>query len=61
MGWRQVTDWVGRADIAGDCKRLAAAAAEIDVAPRTASARFLHPGCATEGVEGRGVSPDVIE
>jgi hypothetical protein len=40
---------------------LAAAAAEIDLAPRTACARLLHPGGSAEGIEGRRIRPDVGE
>ena len=40
---------------------LAAAAAEIDLPPRTACARLLHPGGSAEGIEGRRIRPDVGE
>src|SRR5690606_21743347 len=41
--------------------RLAAAAAEIDMAPLAAAAGFLHPVLAAEGLEGRPVLPDVTK
>ena len=44
VAWREMADRVGRAGVTGERERLAAAAAEIDVAPRTACARLLHPG-----------------
>src|SRR5262249_2417772 len=47
--------------IAGERECLATAAAEVDLAPRTARARFLHPGGAAEGVEGGRVRPDIGE
>ena len=48
-----MADRVGRAGVTGKRERLAAAAAEIDLAPRTACARLLHPGGSAEGIEGR--------
>src|SRR6266403_3749719 len=56
-----MADRVGRAGVTGERERLAAAAAEIDLAPRTAGARLLHPGGSAEGVEGRRIRPDVGE
>ena len=44
VAWREMADRVGRAGVTGERERLAAAAAEIDLAPRTACARLLHPG-----------------
>src|SRR5262245_60794591 len=58
---RQVADRVGGPGIAGEQERLAAAAAEILVAPRAAAARLAHPVDAAEGAEGRGVAPDIGE
>ncbi len=40
---------------------LATAAAEIQLSTRAACARLLHPFGAAEGVEGRGIRPDVRE
>ena len=43
------------AGVTGQRERLAAAAAEIELAPRTVCARLLHPGGSTEGIEGRRI------
>ena len=59
VAWREMADRVGRAGVTGERERLAAAAAEIDLAPRTACARLLHPGGSAEGIEGRRIRPDV--
>jgi hypothetical protein len=61
VAWREMADRVGRAGVPGERERLAAAAAEIDLAPRTACARLLHPGGSAEGIEGRRIRPDVGE
>src|SRR5580704_9319327 len=61
VAWREMADRVGRAGVTGERERLAAAAAEIDLAPRTACARLLHPGGSAEGIEGRRIRPDVGE
>ena len=58
---REMADRVGCARVAGQRERLATAAAEIDVAPRAASARLLHPRRAAEGVEGRRIRPNIGE
>src|SRR5208282_181955 len=58
---REMADRVGRAGVAGERESLAAAAAEVDVAPRAASARLLHPGGAAEGIKGRRIFPDIVE
>ena len=55
VAWREMADRVGRAGVTGERERLAAAAAEIDLAPRTACARLLHPGGSAEGIEGRRI------
>src|SRR6266446_10100738 len=52
---------IGCGGIAGEREGLAAAAAEIELATRTARARLLHPRGAAEGVEGRRVCPDIGE
>src|SRR5215472_9001663 len=57
----EVTDRIGCGGVAGEREGLAAAAAEIELAPRAARARLLHPCAAAEGVEGRRVRPDVGE
>ncbi len=56
---RQMTHRIGGAGIAGQCKGLAAAAAEIDFASRAAQAGLLHPVGAAKGFEGRRVCPDI--
>jgi hypothetical protein len=53
VAWREMADRVGRASVTGERERLAAAAAEIDLALPTACARLLHPGGSAEGIEGR--------
>ena len=58
VAWRKMTDRVGRAGVTRQRERLAAASAEIDLAPRAACARLLHPGGSAEGVEGRRIRPD---
>ena len=40
VAWREMADRVGRAGVTGERERLAAATAEIDLAPRTACARL---------------------
>ncbi len=55
----EMADRIGRKRIAGNRESLAAAAAEIDVAPRATSARLLHPVGATKGVKRRRIGPDV--
>ena len=57
----EVAHRVGCADIAGEREGLAAAAAEIQLATRTTRARLLHPCGTAEGVEGRGIRPDIGE
>jgi hypothetical protein len=49
---RKMTDRIGSARVAGNCKRLATAAAEVDIAPLAAAAWLLHPIGAAESVEG---------
>src|SRR3954464_15315979 len=55
---RQRAGRVGIAGIAGQRKRLAAAAAEIDLLELAALARLGHPAGAAIAVEGFGVLPD---
>src|SRR5262249_45259763 len=55
------THWIGCGGGAGERAGLAAGAAEIELAPRAAGARLLHPCAATEGVEGWRVRPDIGE
>ena len=57
----EVTHRVGSGGVAGERVGLAAAAAEIQLAPRAARERLLHPCPAAEGVEGRRVRPDIGE
>jgi hypothetical protein len=52
---------IGCGGVAGEREGLAAAAAEIQLSTRAACARLLHPCGAAEGVEGRGIRPDVRE
>ena len=55
---RQRAGRIGVAGIAGQRKRLAAAAAEIDLPEFAALARLRHPAGAAIAVEGFGVLPD---
>src|SRR6187200_3690 len=55
---RQRAGRVGVAGIAGQRKRLAAAAAEIDFPELAALARLLHPSGAAIAIEGFGILPD---
>src|SRR6266508_2934600 len=57
----EVTNRVGCSGVAGNGEGLAAAAAEIQLATRTTRARLLHPCGTAEGVEGRGIRPDIGE
>src|SRR5262249_36184292 len=57
----EVTHRMGRGGAAGGDEGWAAAAAEIELPPRAARARLLHPCAAAEGVEGRRVCPDIGE
>jgi hypothetical protein len=52
---------IGCGGIAGEREGLRAAAAEIQLATWAACARLLHPCAAAEGVEGRGIRPDIRE
>ncbi len=47
--------------IAGEEKRLASAAAEIQLLSRAGAARFRHPIIAAEAFEGSGVMPYPLE
>jgi hypothetical protein len=58
---RKVAYRIGCGGIAGEGEGLAAAAAEIELAAGAACAWLLHPCGAAEGIEGRGVCPDVGE
>src|SRR4029077_17879238 len=58
---RKLAYRIGCGGIACEGERLAAAAAEIELAARAACAWLLHPCGAAEGIEGRGVCPDVGE
>ena len=55
---REMADRVGRSGVTRQRERLAAATAEIDLAPRAACARLLHPGASAECVEGWRIRPD---
>src|SRR5207244_12528398 len=55
---RQRAGRIGVAGIPGQCKGLAAAAAEIDLPELAAFARLRHPGGAAIAVEGFRVLPD---
>jgi len=57
----EVTHWIGCSRIAGKRESLAAAPAEIQFAPRAGHARRLHPFGAAEGIERRGVHPDIAK
>src|SRR5262249_26768803 len=57
----KVTHRIGGASITGEREGLAATAAEVELPTRTAGARLLHPCGAAEGIESRGVGPDVGE
>src|SRR5262249_5638129 len=61
MAGSEVTHGVGCFGVAGEREGLAAAAAEIEFAPRAARARLLHPCAAAESIEGRRVRPDIGE
>src|SRR5262249_40995498 len=58
---RKMTHGIGCTGVAGEREGLAAAAAEIELSPRAARARLLHPCGAAEGIEGRRVCPDIGE
>src|SRR5688572_31508139 len=51
-------DGIGCRRVAGQRKRLAAAAAEVDLLSRTAPAGLLNPRVAAECLEGGGLLPD---
>ena len=57
----EVTHRIGCGGVSGECESLAAATPEIDVTTWTARARFLHPRCAAESIEGRRVRPDIVQ
>ena len=57
----EVAHRIGGARIAGKREGLAATAAEVELPTRAAHARLLHPCTAAEGIESRGVRPDVGE
>src|SRR5262249_23733363 len=57
----KVTHRIGGASITGEREGLAATAAEVELPTRAAGARLLHPCGAAEGIEGRGVRPDIGE
>src|SRR6266542_1364388 len=61
MQRRKMADRVGGGGVAGQEEGLAAAAAEVDLAPLTASARLGHPVRAAKAPEHRGVEPDAFE
>src|SRR5579864_6046347 len=61
MERREMAHGVGRAGIARECEGLAAAAAEIEVAPVAALARLGQKRGAAKCVEGRIVLPDVAQ
>src|SRR5580765_3405021 len=58
---REMTGGIGGRGIPCEMKGLAAAAAEIDLAPLAAPARLGHPALAAERVEARRVEPDLAE
>ena len=59
--WGQRADGVGGGGVAGQEQSLAAAAAKVLFAAVARFARFLHPGFATELLEGRGIFPDFAQ
>src|SRR5260370_15220091 len=61
MGGSKMAHRIGCGGVAGEREGLAAAAAEIELPPRAARARLLHPRAAAEGIEGRRVRPDIGE
>src|SRR5580692_9620843 len=58
---RKMAGRIGGGGVAGERKGLAAAAAEIDIAPVAALARFFHPRRAAKSVERRRIFPDIGE
>src|SRR5262245_51899970 len=58
---RQMAHGLGDGGIAGEVKRLTAAATEGDRAPVAAPAGLEHPALAAECLKTRGVAPDVAE
>ena len=58
---RKLAYRIGCGSITGKGEGLATAAPKIELAARTACAWLLHPCGAAEGIEGRGVCPDVSE
>ncbi len=58
---RQPANGIGRGGIAGEQKRLAAAAAEVDFPAIAEPAWFGHPVDAAKSLEHRRVKPDVVE
>src|SRR5438477_13082424 len=56
-----MADRVGGGGVAGQEEGLAAAAAEIELAPLTASTGLGHPVRAAEALEHRGAEPDVLQ
>src|SRR5262249_32841385 len=58
---RQVAGRVGGGGVAGQGEGLAAAAAEIELAPLAAAAGLGHPVGAAEAAEHRRVEPDLFE
>jgi hypothetical protein len=57
----EVTHRIGCGGIAGEREGLTAASAKIQLAARATCAWLLHPCGAAEGVEGRGIRPDIGE
>src|ERR687895_641703 len=55
---RQVTDRIGPGGIARELERLAAAAAEVQLAAFAAAARIRHPICPAKALEGGRLLPD---
>src|SRR5579859_3474896 len=58
MQRRERAGRIGIGSVAGERERLAAAAAEIDLAELAGFARLLHPGRAAIAIEGVRVLPD---
>src|SRR5262245_9786916 len=61
MAGRELTHRIGRIGAPGHQERLAAAAAEIDLPPVAAPARFGHPFRSPEALEDRSVKPHFRE
>src|SRR5215468_8519227 len=61
MVWREMTDRIGGAGVAGEGEGLAAAAAEIDLTALAAPARLGQEIGPAEGIEGGVVLPNLAQ